>query len=847
MRKIYLMGLGAVVALFSSCSEDWGETGSDKNGYISPFVSIDTKAFSSRSVQTRDIENEDQNSVTVSDLFLRLKNSEGQSVGEWKYGEFPSDKQFAVGSYTLEAYYGDISKEGFSMPYYYGSQQIQVKDNETTNVNLTASLANSLVTLSYSEAFENYMADWSASINSVEYVRNEIRPAYVTPGNVEIRVAIKKPNGVSAEFSLDKVNALPRHHYKVSVDVNNGEVGDASLVVTFDEDFEEEEIVIDLSDKLLTTPKPVIDTEGFTSGSPLKVIAGLSDFDELSMSMIAMAGIKEVNLKTSSQYLLSQGWPEEINLLEADGMTQNQLTNYGLSVLGMWNTPGEMAYMDFSKVVPKLKTTGLSADKVCFEVTVKDIILRESESTVLVLDVQPVEIELSSADETYSPGELLNVNLSFNGTQANVEKDVLFQYYDKTGIWRNLSVKNVRETNGNFIVTLETPYNHNDDIKIKASCGGNESELMVGLAPYQVSVADNNVFATYAYVKVVATPGYSEPVLEGKTVVFSVRKNDSDEFKVVTSETVSDGFYKISGLDSGSNCQVRVALDGINSKSTAMTTESALGVPNGDFSVTQTLSLNPLNVGGQWTVLWKTYQTQSSIERTVPAGEWATLNPLTCFIGNLGSNTPNTWGTVPSTFIQDGAVVVRTVGYSHSPISLGTTNNSTRYYCTNTPSESSLSKSAGELFLGSYVYDGSAKRSNGVSFSSRPSSFDFSYKYVAVNNEKGYVSVIIRDEKGEVVDSQSTELDSASTLTNLSLPLSYSLTSKKAKTIEISFKSTKSSSPSIVIPSDLNEGFTMGDLTSIVTGGNILVKDANTYKAFAKGSELTVSNLKFSY
>ena len=85
-----------------------------------------------------------------------------------------------------------------------------------------------------------------------------------------------------------------------------------------------------------------------------------------------------------------------------------------------------------------------------------------------------------------------------------------------------------------------------------------------------------------------------------------------------------------------------------------------------------------------------------------------------------------------------------------------------------------------------------------------------------------------------------TLISASSNMTIKTIELPKYAFGKKAAKLYISFRSTKAgTTPAINIPSGsaLNEG----------TGKNGTTLSANTYHAFAKGSELTIDNVKVSY
>ena len=174
MKKPLFLGFlcSALLLGLSACSD--GDTPGVKGyGKISPTVDIDGNVKSSRSrVEAGDI--------TVNDLSVKLTSAYGSYSNTWaSVAEFPTDQSFKVGEYNFEVFYGDEYSEGFEKPYFHGSQTIKVNDNLTTPVSLTAELANTMVTIQYTDNFRNYMSSWSAQLHSnggnyIDYVSTAI-------------------------------------------------------------------------------------------------------------------------------------------------------------------------------------------------------------------------------------------------------------------------------------------------------------------------------------------------------------------------------------------------------------------------------------------------------------------------------------------------------------------------------------------------------------------------------------------------------------------------------------------------------------------------------------------------
>ncbi|MCF0178077.1 MAG: DUF4493 domain-containing protein [Bacteroidales bacterium] len=110
----------------------------------------------------------------------------------------------------------------------------------------------------------------------------------------------------------------------------------------------------------------------------------------------------------------------------------------------------------------------------------------------------------------------------------------------------------------------------------------------------------------------------------------------------------------------------------------------------------------------------------------------------------------------------------------------------------------STSPSVGELFIGVANDDGSHK-SDGHAFPSRPSTVKFKYKATMKGSEKFVVSAWVKDANGNVIATGSMQGSGSSSWATGSMPLTYSVTNKKAASIYISFKASNNHSVDIAV------------------------------------------------
>lgn len=269
-------------------------------------------------------------------------------------------------------------------------------------------------------------------------------------------------------------------------------------------------------------------------------------------------------------------------------------------------------------------------------------------------------------------------------------------------------------------------------------------------------------------------------------------------------------------------------------------------MPNGDFSVESDQRVNfgnrTIQVGSKYrNTVFTDYTISSSIDRGMPSG-WSSINAKTCFDG---ASNANSWYVVPSTFLENGRVIVRTVGYSHNGKDLGVSGNAANftYYGTNYPEKADLNIAIGELFLGSYAFDSNGEqRVDGVSFTSRPLTLSFQYRYTPCNNENAEAYIKVLNSSGKEISQGVLRMEATSEMKTATVVLDIYEFGENASLLQLGFKSTSSSIrvPEINIPtgSALDEGFdSRGDKT----------KPANDYKAFAKGSELIIDDVRLGY
>lgn len=778
MNKHLIYSLIASAALvLTACDESW-DRGSDSEGKFTPVVQLDASHVGDKAkAPSRAV------AVTTGDLRLELTSSTGATYTWNSIDEFDNTATFPVGAYTLKAYYGDGS-EGFDLPHYSGSTSFSIRENETTPVALTASLANAMVTLKYTEAFTSYFTAYSTDLltalgNTVTIAADETRQAYVSAGAVTVKVNVTKPGGQKASYDAKTFAAEARHHYNITLDVNEGGVGNAELILTFDDQMQQEEVVIDLSADLTNTPAPTLVTT-FDASATMDIVAGMMPADPVKYTMIARGGLAKVNLATTSVSLLEQGWPAEIDLLGATADQRNTMAALGLTEVGIWKNPGTMAVLDITEVISKIKyITGVSNES-SFTLTVTDRLGQTSEPVAFTVSVEKMHIEIANPGSLLPETSTMELDLEYNGTDP---KDVDVEYKNERGEWDKVE-KEAVTTRSRLVsvyhLTLAGIPVDIDVLHLRANhrSSGTTSTAVLTVNRVQsphalvVDAGQRNVFSTHATIEVVnnddKTP-FAQAAAEGTLRMSTDDGKTYKEYKA----TVDGASLYIEGLQPATRYTAVLLYDGLLCRRVTFTTEGALQIPNGNLNADATISGKGNN--------WENYVFET----------WGTNNALTTSQGS-DFGYCRVSGTIPTDESQDGnAAEIRTIGWGSGNSALTGVRGACKYL------------DAGLLHLGATRTIRPAGYSNisgslettdldcGIAHNSRPEALTFYYKYQAKNSaDKGEALVQILDNAGSVIVEKKVDLTAQGSYTKLTLSLEYPALAPKAAKIYVRFLST---------------------------------------------------------
>lgn len=841
-KKTLFLGFLTVMAstmTLVSCHDAavWTTSG---NGGINPLVNLDTEVHSSTKAPAKSSAR--ATTVTANDLSLKISAVDGEFSRSWaSLADYDPSTEYPVGQYNVEATYGSIDNEGFDRPAYAGSTVVTVSEKQTTDVTLTATLINSMVSVQYTDEFKDYMKSWSAELHSeggeyLYYGPEETEPIYVKPGTVSLDLEIVKYNGVSASLRAATFEAKPRYHYHITVGVNNGS-GEAKLNITFDENLAKEDVEIDLSDEVLNAPAPVINGTGLQNGGTLNYQEGDTP-EKATLDIIARGGISQVELTTKSTTLLSNGWPAEIDLMNLEDNMKSRLAQSGLTVRGL--TEGSnLGVVDFTEVPLHLLTGARSETPASFDLKVIDKYGKTSELFSFSVSLKEIMLSLANPSELPLAGTKLEVDVTYNGN--NPKDNLKFEIKNDRGTWTPLDIISISDpTDGVYRVAVKVPATL-DAIEIRAKASSKVSNSLVvnrtSTADFSLSVPENDVWTDRANVELVSET--SDAAVLASVATLYISANDGTYTKAGAAG-LKDNVYSLTGLTPGTKYTVKASLNGNEAQAcdpVSFTTEAAAGVPNGDFeTLAAKITATDIYQGGEWSVsAGINYQNKATYTVSEPTG-WATTNAKTLNgKTNLSGSSSNTWFDQPSVFnttlpyksvipnirvvnigggteysvdfcgitAQNGenAMVIRNVGWdaagSVPSVWRKSFADKSDYYNHNAPNVANIS--AGKMFLGTYSYsNGTETYNEGVNFTSRPSAMTGYWKYTPDpqdTSDNGVVTVEILN-GGTVIASGTANLTASADFQKFNISLKYAAGAPKATSLRIMVTSSKYASTS---------------------------------------------------
>ncbi len=767
-RKFFFTTLLASIFVLTSCSND-GTNDENARGTLHIELGVDNKIDGVTNTRAGEEE-----SPSVNDFALTIY----KGTEEWRtfdrFSLVPEEISMPIGKFTVKATYGQIYNEGFNAPYFVGSEDVEIKDDDDKSVSVTCTLGNAKVRINYTDAFKMYFKDYSTEVNSqgnspITFAKNETRAAYFKPGSVDININVTKAQGSTAAAKIfgKTITTAARHEYDVTLDVD---AGSNQLMINFNDSVSEESRTVDVSDEALNFNPPTMKAYGFTSGSTIELYEGQkANASEVKAYINASGGIYKCILSTSSEALLDKGWPAEVDLAALTDTEKTTLNSLGLKTIGLGANKENIAIVDFTNVIPMIPFSNVNA-KSTFRLSVVDKYSRVSEDT-LTLNVTTKDNQFTSSIDTTgvkigSTKVDIPITLNYNPDGA------IQAYYQSYGVYKSATYTvAANETSNSYTISVNMA-SINSDQKIRLTCGSKSYDVKVGLkAPsYEVkALKTSDVWSNKATLTIVGEDEAATNYIKGKSVTVQLQKDGTTNW-FTPSQTQNGSTIELTDIAVDDTEAVKYNVKSsfnmydspITATTSTFTTEAKKQLPNASFEYWYSVERR----NGKW---YEYYPWSDSDDNTKG---WDTMNKYTFQLEDKYGYNSNS-GTISTTDSNSGnAALIRTMGWGPYGTSGNVTNASSSKPCMN--------KTPGELYLGSFNSSTMAP-DYGMSFTSRPKSLSFYYKYTPHDTDQFVIEIVVENRNNGTV----TELGKGS------FSEGGTTSSYKYKTVDVTYTNTK--------------------------------------------------------
>ncbi|MEW9604753.1 DUF4493 domain-containing protein [Bacteroides sp. L008] len=751
---------------------------------------------------------------SIQDFSISVLQGDKVQASWDKLSDYDEDTTFPVGSYTLKAFYGDIEKEGFDSPYYEGTTDFNIRGGETTPVETTCKLANTKISIEYTDDFKQYFKTYSSTVQAelgseVSFSSGETRAAYVKPGRISVKLTFTKVNGGLSPTTVEVATieeALAQHHYHLQMNVDAGK---AMLSIVFDRVTEVRPITLDISDKALNIKPPYFTLTGFekTSNDGNQWDGNPIESNQLSALLTSLGGFTKCILRTTSPNL--PDWPEEgFNLAALTPEDQALLDKSGVKLIGFGINQDQMGIINFTGLIPNLNITD-NNDTHLFYLSATSTYGKQSEDYVLNITT-PKNFMLLPTDPVKMKSKEVTIPVKLKeGNPQNIK--LYYRYYGVMTLINNTVITPIEGKEGYYNIKASGIDMGVVAKDFQAEYNGLKSAIVsvaVIIPSYSVILEPFHVWSYTAEMTIV--PEYAEDMSNVMSAIEAyISLNGSTWTKVDAKDLKLDattGKAVISGLTPGTTYYFRTTCDDGTTYSIPVmqATESVVQLP--DFTQGWANYFNEtINKGGGYGYSGILGSSKKQDTRLLTIEDlndtWAVVNQKTA---PTNPKTKNTWYIVASAFNQNTGVMLRNVAWSDKlgdpPSKYGSVSWSATTLNDLTP-PTHEHRSAGKLFLGSYSYNHSTNveiYNEGISFTSRPIKLKGTYTYVANNDQGGIVTVIVENREGGQtlkLAEGSEVLTATSSQKEFTVDLTYNtMFEKKATHLRVMFASSSNAS-----------------------------------------------------
>lgn len=778
------------------------------------------------------------------EIFLTMASADGEYGHEWKdFEQFTQGQYYLAGTYTLTAGCGMEEMEGFNVPSFYGTAEVNVREGESETATVTMTLANAFVTVRYTDAVMSQFASVKAMMHTpgglyLEYPAGETRYLCLEPEKTDLFLNVAMSDGREVTFlayTLDMTS--PGTLYPITIDCEMTQQGPKVIV----EGPENTSSTL-LDDDLMDGGAPVINVS-WGEQTSFSLPEGNAPETTYRATVTSEVALKSLILSTLSISLAEQGMPAEVDLLNMSAETAERLRSLGLEYT--LSTTGATVTLD------GLMSNIAYIDKIAARSSFSLLALGADGSTSLpvgiVVDTTPVDISVA---KTYPATMGIDrARIGVDCTAADFEKNVAVEILTdaSTGEWTKVEPLVIdREGNdGLYTLSFDIPSGSAPQTARILYCDKVRSTFQIARVMPAFTI-DVDAYATMAAVKVVPSDA---SLLESITENVHIYINGQEA--PVYIDRPESGILTVIGLNPSTSYEFKATMmSGVAAPdftpAVRVTTEATPQLSNSDFEDrAEGVKYKELPAGGRYSqtvVQIFNWQHHTSFETEVPK-YWADTNAKTFA---MASDVHNTWYMQPSVYLtrenvfsQSFAVVLRSVAFDPHGTPIPDYTQTGTPYIDYSPIVPEIAyRAAGKLFLGSYSFNPATVTevyNEGIDWKSRPSSLNGNYRFLPAATDRSDCGLVTVEVLG--LDAGGNEitiaygdalLTLASSYTAFSVPLTYTKFGIKATRLKVMFSSSS------------RFGTIEEETQNVVT-------DSNVHSASSVGGQLWIDNVTLAY
>lgn len=398
-----LLCLPMFLFYFSSCDNEEGYLKGHGTVYLQ--LQADTTFTASEKTKATDGFDEFKN---VSNYSVEISKGEEVVTSYEKYSDMPTSIDLEAGTYQLKAFLGDLLPAKFEAPYFAGTTKFQVEANKKTSASVTCALANTKVSVSYSDDFVEAYPDYSLSMTTAHttealvFKKGETRSAYFqadsTGQKLNMSMSLTSLENEKTTFTPSAITIKPREDVKLLFKTDGEAVSGVKLEITIDGSTADTTMNIGVPDYMLPLDPPLITPVGFVSGEVLEVSSvDASNYNiDIMASMFAGGTIDSCIVEINSSYLKAKGLKERYDLANLSEKDKAILDGYFPIEAGMYR---QRSYnLDLKQTLVKKLCEDTEAQGIHeFTFIVKDSLKMHQASKPVILKLKPVVPEIQMA------------------------------------------------------------------------------------------------------------------------------------------------------------------------------------------------------------------------------------------------------------------------------------------------------------------------------------------------------------------------------------------------------------------------------------------------------------------